>query len=110
MSVNLPFRSNAKKAEKSLTIGSRISEHDLMARAKNIRKWLDKGHEVRIVIQGGADDLAVYEEIYKTIEKSVNDPETAGKIVQKRVKNSIMRFSIMPVAAKNEATPASSAA
>ncbi|XP_059226607.1 translation initiation factor IF-3 [Stomoxys calcitrans] len=92
-----PDKPAQKKSEKTLNIGSRISEHDLASRLKNISKWLDKRHEVRILIQGTEGDMAGCEKIYKAIEESIKTPETIGKIVQKRAKGSVIKFNILPV-------------
>lgn len=87
-----------KKSEKSLNIGSRIAEHDLSSRLKNISKWLTKQHEVRILIQGNSQqDMANCEKIFKTIEEIIKTPEVIGKIVQKRTKGTIVKFTILPV-------------
>lgn len=97
--------SSQKKSEKSLNIGSRITEHDLSSRLKNISKWLAKRHEVRILIQGSSDhDLANCEKIYKTIEQSIKTPEDIGKVVQKRIKGSIIKFNIIPTNTGNDKT------
>uniref|UniRef100_A0A1A9WV25 Translation initiation factor 3 N-terminal domain-containing protein n=1 Tax=Glossina brevipalpis TaxID=37001 RepID=A0A1A9WV25_9MUSC len=89
-----------KKADKSLSIGSRINEHDLNARLKNISKWLSKGHEVRILIQGMGGDTTNCDKIFKTIENFVKTPEniTLGKIVQKHSKGTVIKFNILPLA------------
>nr|XP_017033429.1 uncharacterized protein LOC108082512 [Drosophila kikkawai] len=95
-----------KKSEKSLTIGARITEHDLASRLKNIVKWLGKRHEVRILIQGsasGSDESGV-ERILKAIEQAIREPQVVGKIVQKRTKGSYVKFSIMPMASQPVAT------
>ncbi|XP_068145956.1 translation initiation factor IF-3, mitochondrial [Drosophila tropicalis] len=91
---------NQKKSEKSLTIGARITDHDLSSRLKNIVKWLGKKHEVRILIQGAggptdADGNA--ERLVKAIEQTIKEPHVIGKIVQKRSKGSMIKFSILPV-------------
>ncbi|XP_011180090.1 uncharacterized protein LOC105210687 [Zeugodacus cucurbitae] len=86
-----------KKSEKSLTLGSRITEHDLASRLKHISKWLAKNHEVCVLIQGSADEIGKCERILKTIEQSVKEPETIGRIVQKRIKGSHIKFNILPV-------------
>ncbi|XP_065367637.1 translation initiation factor IF-3 [Calliphora vicina] len=92
-------KSTTKKSEKSLNIGSRIADHDLSSRLKNISKWLTKQHEVRILIQGNSQqDMANCEKIYKTIEDVIKTPEVIGKIVQKRTKGNIVKFTILPVA------------
>ncbi|XP_075165997.1 mitochondrial translation initiation factor 3 [Haematobia irritans] len=95
-------KAGQKKSEKALNIGSRISEHDLSSRLKNISKWLEKRHEVRILIQGTEGDMANSEKIFKTIEEFVKSPEIIGKIVQKRNKGSVIKFNILPVTKTNE--------
>lgn len=85
------------KSEKMLTIGARINEHDLASRLKNIAKWLSKNHEVRILIQGTSSDMSSCEKIFKTIESSIQVSEGVGKIVQKRSKGNVIKFSIVPV-------------
>ncbi|XP_017039223.1 translation initiation factor IF-3 [Drosophila ficusphila] len=88
-----------KKSEKSLTIGARITEHDLSSRLKNISKWLAKRHEVRILIQGNASgsDESSAERIVKAIELAIKEPQVIGRIVQKRSKGAFVKFSILPV-------------
>ncbi|XP_061399987.1 translation initiation factor IF-3 [Musca vetustissima] len=93
-----------KKSEKTLNIGSRISDHDLASRLKNISKWLAKSHEVRILIQGNESELPNCEKIYKTIEESIKTPEVIGKIVQKRIKGSVIKFNILPIVNKENST------
>jgi translation initiation factor IF-3 len=53
---------NAKKesgfrGEKLLTLSHRITPHDLSSRLNNIRKWLSKAYEVRIVINGQSENM-----------------------------------------------------
>nr|XP_017002731.2 translation initiation factor IF-3 [Drosophila takahashii] len=93
-------KAKEKKSEKSLTIGARITEHDLSSRLKNIVKWLAKRHEVRILIQGHASgsDESGSERIVKTIEQTIKEPQVIGRIVQKRSKSSFIKFTIIPVA------------
>ncbi|XP_017087465.1 uncharacterized protein [Drosophila bipectinata] len=96
-----------KKSEKSLTIGARITEHDLSSRLKNITKWLGKRHEVRILIQGSSSgsDEGSAERIVKAIEQAIKEPEIIGKIVQKRSKASLIKFNIVPVTSQVSAIP-----
>uniref|UniRef100_T1PH09 Translation initiation factor IF-3 n=1 Tax=Musca domestica TaxID=7370 RepID=T1PH09_MUSDO len=101
-------KASQKKSEKTLNIGSRISDHDLASRLKNISKWLSKHHEVRILIQGNESDLSSCEKIYKSIEESIKTPEPIGKIVQKRAKGSVIKFNILPIINAEKTTPASS--
>ncbi|EDV98193.1 GH22807 [Drosophila grimshawi] len=100
-------KGSKKTTEKSLTIGARITDHDLASRLKNIAKWLHKRHEVRILIQGnlsGADEGSA-ERIVKTIETTIKEPQVIGKIVQRRQKGGYIKFSIMPMASPTP-TPA----
>ncbi|CAD7011920.1 uncharacterized protein LOC101461675 [Ceratitis capitata] len=89
--------SSEKKSEKTLTIGSRITDHDLSSRLKHISKWLAKNHEVCVFIQGAPNEIAKCEGILKTIEQSVKEPEVIGRIVQKRIKGSNIKFNILPI-------------
>lgn len=93
-------KQGSKKSEKSLTIGARMADHDLSSRLKNIIKWLNKRHEVRILIQGnvsGADEGNV-DRIVKAIEATIKEPQVIGKIVQKRQKENYVKFNIIPMA------------
>jgi translation initiation factor IF-3 len=45
------------KGEKLLTLSHRITPHDLSSRVNNIRKWLSKTYEVRIVINGDSENM-----------------------------------------------------
>lgn len=96
-----------KKTDKSLSIGARITDHDLASRLKNITKWLNKRHEVRILIQGNASgaDEGKAERIVKTIETTIKEPQIIGKIVQKRQKGAFIKFSILPVATTTTTPP-----
>lgn len=86
-----------KKSEKMLTVGSRIGDNDLNSRLKNIVKWLGKQHEVRVLIEGKANDMQGCDKIVEKMEQVIKEPELIGKIVQKRTKGSNYKFSIVPV-------------
>lgn len=86
-----------KKNEKVLNIGARIDEHDLMARIKQILRWLHKHHEVRVLINGVGDaDIERCERIFKEIEIGLTSMQESVKIVQKRQKGSSIKFNILP--------------
>lgn len=89
--------SSKKHIVKSLTLGSRISEHDLSSRLKNISKWMAKGCEVRVLIQGVSNDGKNSEAVFQKIEASVKEPQLIGKITQKRSKEGFIKFNIVPV-------------
>lgn len=46
------------KGEKLLTLSYRISDHDLNSRIRNIEKWLAKSYEIRVVINGEAENMS----------------------------------------------------
>ncbi|XP_055856630.1 uncharacterized protein LOC129919684 [Episyrphus balteatus] len=87
--------SQKKPTVKSLTVGSRISDNDLTSRTKNISKWLSKGCEVRVLIQG--NDAKSTELVFQKIETSIKEPQVIGKITQKRSKDGFIKFNIYPV-------------
>ncbi|XP_067633607.1 translation initiation factor IF-3 [Eurosta solidaginis] len=89
-------KSAEKKSEKSLSIGCRISDHDLSSRLKHISKWLAKNHHVSVLIQGNPDEMGKCDRITKTIEQSIREPAVIGRIMQKRVKGSHIKFNIVP--------------
>lgn len=89
------------KGDKIATISYKINEHDLNSKIKMMKKWLEKNYEVRIVITGDSGDSG--ENVYKAIEKEV---KAEGKIVQKRVKSTDIRFQILPLK-KTDSVPKS---
>ncbi|KAL5288788.1 HRASLS family protein [Megaselia abdita] len=91
-----------KKSEKMLTVGSRIGDNDLNSRLKNIVKWLGKQHEVRVLIEGKANDIENCDKIVEKMEQAIKEPELVGKIVQKRTKGNNYKFSIVPVKQKEQ--------
>lgn len=63
-------KNEAIKGEKLLLINSKISEHDLESRMKNILKWINKKYEIRVVVSGDNVDSCVcikYNFIYDCI-------------------------------------------
>lgn len=82
------------KAEKLLTINSKISPHDLDSKIVKIRKWIEKMHEVRVVVTGDSGDMKKAEEISSNIEKA--GKEVNARLLQKRTKDNIIRFTVMP--------------
>lgn len=86
-----------RKNEKVLNIGPRIDSHDLNARIKQIVKWLNKHQEVRVMINGvGEEDMERCEKIFKAIESSLSEVNDTPKIVQKKQRNSLIKFNILP--------------
>ncbi|PSN42106.1 hypothetical protein C0J52_02951 [Blattella germanica] len=62
-------------------------------RLKNVKKWLAKSYEVKVLINGDANNMTSAEEVYDRIIVGLG-PE--GRIVQKRLKGSGIRFQILP--------------
>lgn len=93
------------KSEKLLTLSNKISEHDLNSKIAKCVKWVEKLHEVRVVVSGDDSDLQKTEKIVSVIEQQM--VAVHGRILQKRVKEGIVKFSIMPTIKKDhgEAVP-----
>jgi len=86
------------KPEKLLTLNSKISEHDLDSKISKCIKWIEKLHEVRVVISGDESEMQKSEKIFGVIEEKMKLCE--GRILQKRSKNGVVKFSIMPTIKK----------
>lgn len=93
------------KPQKLMNIGSRISQHDLSSRLKNITKWLNKHHEIRILIQGNHSDGTNCEQICEAIDNHIKTTETTGKITQRQRKHFGIVLNIHPVLVKNDSSP-----
>ncbi|XP_057658265.1 translation initiation factor IF-3 [Diorhabda carinulata] len=87
-------KQNAVKAEKVLIINHNIYEHDLQVHLKKINKWIDKLHEVRVVINGDSNNMEKAESVYANIEKALSTGNS--RILQKRTKGSDIKFQILP--------------
>lgn len=96
------------KPEKLLTLTNKISEHDLNSKIAKCLKWIEKLHEVRVVITGDQSELQKTEKILASIETNV--AVVNGRVLQKRIKDGVAKFSIMPTIKKEtevvEKTPA----
>lgn len=82
------------KGEKLLSVSTRIASHDLQAKAKLASKWIQKNYEVRVIITRDGAENTKLDQISKEIEKIT---EKDGRIVQKRVSNNDIRFSVLPL-------------
>nr|CAD7456743.1 unnamed protein product [Timema tahoe] len=81
------------KGEKLVALTSKISEHDLKSKLKNMSKWLEKNYEIRIVISGVPENMSQAEKIFDQISEAMKNE---GRIVQKRQKGGDIRFQILP--------------
>jgi hypothetical protein len=86
------------KPEKLLTLSTKISEHDLSSKIGKCLKWIEKLHEVRVVVSGDPSDVQKTEKLVATIEAGV--APVNGRILQKRMKEGVVKFSIMPTIKK----------
>lgn len=89
------------KGEKLLTVSSKIASHDLLAKANLAAKWVQKNYEVRVIISRDGAENSKMEQIAKDIEAVA---EKGGRIVQKRVSGSDIRFSMLPLKKEGDAT------
>lgn len=90
------------KGTKLVSISSKINNHDINAKVKNMIKWLDKRYEVRIVI---SNDNGEAESVYSNIAEAVKEN---GKVVQKRMKGADLKFQIVPLKKEAAETDSSS--
>lgn len=86
------------KSEKLLTLSNKIAEHDLQAKLNKCTKWIEKLHEVRVVISGDDSEMPKTEKMIAIIEEQVKP--FGGRVLQKRVKDGVVKFSIMPTIQK----------
>lgn len=86
------------KPEKLLTLNSKISTHDLNSKISKTVKWIEKLHEVRVSIAGNETDGQKNDKIIEAIEEGVKP--VGGRLLQKRVKDGVVKFTIMPTLKK----------
>lgn len=86
------------KPEKLLTMSNKISEHDLNSKVVKCLKWIEKLHEVRVVVTGDISELQKTEKIVGVIESGV--AAVSGRVLQKRIRDGVAKFSIMPTIKK----------
>lgn len=94
------------KSEKLLTINNKISSHDLDSKMAKVKKWIEKLHEIRVVVSGEEGNMKSAEKITSDLEEAAK--EVHARVLQKRVKDSTIRFTLMPDI-KREKEKASSA-
>lgn len=88
------------KSEKLLSLSNKITEHDLLSKVTKCKKWIEKMHEVRVVITADDNDMTKAEKLCATIEKEVKLVE--GRVLQKRSKDNTIKFTIMPTIKKED--------
>ncbi|XP_054267692.1 uncharacterized protein LOC128989713 [Macrosteles quadrilineatus] len=83
-------KGKSTKGDKVVSLTSSTAEHDVLIKVKMMLKWLEKRHEVKVVITG---DSKNGENVFKIIEREIS---INGRIVQKRSKGPDIRFQILP--------------
>lgn len=91
------------KGEKLLSLSDKISSNDLNSKISTCVKWIQKLHEVRVVVNGNQSDSVKADKIIVAIEEGVT--ECGGRILQKRTKDGTTRFSILPTIKKDVPLP-----
>lgn len=86
------------KSEKLLTLTSKITEHDLNSKIAKCVKWIEKLHEIRVSISADDSEKQKSDKIVAAIEEGMKP--VAGRILQKRTKDGMIKFSIMPTLKK----------
>lgn len=75
-----------------LQMSGKIGAMDITSKAKLVSKWVAKSYQIRVVIMKDGVDNVKLDQITKEIENA--SPEC--RILEKRVSNSDMRFTILP--------------
>jgi len=89
-----PKNSQSKyKDEKTVLLKSTTNEHDVLTKVRQMTKWVEKNHPVRVLI-GQPGETGSPENVYKIIENAVKDQPM--RIVQKVVKNGQVKFQVLP--------------
>lgn len=88
------------KSEKLLSLSNKITEHDLLSKINKCKKWIEKMHEVRVVVSADDGDMSKAEKITGVIEKEMK--EVDGRVLQKRTKDNNIKFTIMPTIKKED--------
>lgn len=94
------------KSDKLLTLNNKITENDLATKLAKCIKWIEKLHEIRVVVSGSESEIKKTEKIVAKIEEEM--VKVSGRILQKRSKNGEIRFSVMPTIKKEAPTKAPS--
>uniref|UniRef100_T1JIE2 LRAT domain-containing protein n=1 Tax=Strigamia maritima TaxID=126957 RepID=T1JIE2_STRMM len=82
------------KDEKLLTVGDKITEHDLNTRIKAIKKWLGKKHNVQVVIEISDEAKSKVDSILKFLTDGLVG---IGNVVVLKKKSSRVLLSVSPL-------------
>lgn len=86
----------ARKPHKQLIFMSKVSEHDLVTKIRQAKRWVSKNQETVIRVQATTPDFRKLEQIFNEFEANFN-AKTGCKINQKRITERDLKFNIVPV-------------
>ncbi|XP_065568240.1 translation initiation factor IF-3-like isoform X2 [Artemia franciscana] len=86
-----------KHHEKRMNITCKIEDHDLYAKLNQVKKWLTKNIKTEVTISFRSNEEDKAESTLSRIEQYL---KSEGKIHQKRVKNNLMKFFIIPASSE----------
>jgi hypothetical protein len=95
--AKVPFKI---KDVKKIHVTSKISDHDLAMKSSQIRKWVKKMCEVRVVVSG--DDETSLQKCFTLFESHLKGNV---RILQKRISNGSLKFTASPIPSKDGMTP-----
>lgn len=87
---------------KNVIASSKITENDLTTKLKSVKKWLDKKCEIRVGVTGTPDSTKQLDAIYEKFEAFLG---SEARFLQKRIKNGVLKFVILPPSEKKQKTP-----
>jgi translation initiation factor IF-3 len=82
-----------EKEVKTLILRNKTADNDVLSKARQMNKWIEKGHIVRVMI-GQPGEQGDPDHIYKLIEENMK--ETGARFLQKIVKPGQIRFQVNP--------------
>ncbi|XP_021950593.1 uncharacterized protein LOC110847867 [Folsomia candida] len=82
-----------EKESKTVILRSKIAENDILSKVKQMIKWIEKGHSVRLMI-GQSGEKGDADHVYKVIEQNMK--ESGARFLQKVVKGDQIRCQLMP--------------
>jgi len=82
-----------EKELKTVILRSKAADHDVLSKVKQMVKWIEKGHPIRVMI-GQEGDKGNSEHVYHLIESNMK--ESGARFLQKVKKGDQIRFQVVP--------------